>query len=134
MTTAPLTPETAPADAPRRKRGRPPAAAQTVATAPYDPADYLTTPARVHALLEAAFEEDDGDGKLITHAIGAAARARGMAEVAAAAGLNPTTIYRSLSPSSSPSLPTVLKVVRALGYRLVPEAIFAETAKNPEGD
>lgn len=127
MTTAPHTP--APTAAPRRKRGP-----KTVITAPWDAAEVLTTPARVQALLEVAFEEDEGDGKLITHAIGAAARARGMPEVAAAAGLNPTTIYRSLSPSSSPSLPTVLKVLRALGYRLVPEAILAESAKNPEGD
>jgi probable addiction module antidote protein len=115
MTTQTRAPDTAPTPAPRRKPGP-----KTVVTAPYDPADYLTTPAKAQALLEVAFEEDDGDGKLIAHALGAAARARGMAEVAAAAGLNPTTIYRSLSPNNSPSLTTVLRVLRALGYRLTP--------------
>lgn len=114
MTSAPQGSETAPA-APRRKRGRP-----RVEVTPYDSADYLTTPERELAYLEAAFEEDEGDGKLIALALGAAARARGMAEVAATAGLNPTTLYRSLSPATTPNLATALRVLRALGYTLTP--------------
>lgn len=122
MTAAPQTPN-APAEAPRRKRGRP-----AVATAPYDPAEILTSPADAAALLAVAFEEEDAEtnGQLVVRALNAAARYRGMAEVAEAAGLNPTGLYTMLAPGRLPNIATVLRVMRALGYRLTPVEIEGE--------
>ena len=117
MTTAPHGTETAPVAKPRRKR-----APKTVITAPWDTAEILTTPGRIQALLEVSFEEEDAEtnGYLVVHALNAIVRKRGVAEVAAAAGLNPTGLYKMLSPGRQPSIATVLRVMRALGYRLAP--------------
>jgi probable addiction module antidote protein len=66
--------------------------------------------------LEAVFE--DGDPALITHALGVIARAKGMAQIAQAAGLGRESLYKALSPEGNPEFATVLKVVHALGLKL----------------
>lgn len=88
----------------------------TIETKVWDPADHLGSPEAVAEYLTAAFE--DGDPKLIAAALGDVARARGMAEVAKAAGLSRESLYRSLSPEGNPSLATVLAVGKALGISL----------------
>ena len=117
MTTAPQGVETVLAPKPRRKR-----APKTVIIAPYDPADYLTTPGRIHALLDVSFEEEDAEteGYLVVTALSAIVRRRGLAEVAAAAGLNPAGLQAMLARGRKPNIATVLRVLRALGYRLAP--------------
>ena len=85
-------------------------------TRPWDAADYLETDEDVVAYLEAGF--DDGDPGLIAAALGDVARARGMTNVAAKAGLGRESLYRALSPNGNPEFATVLKVMRALGLRL----------------
>ncbi|MDH4990694.1 putative addiction module antidote protein [Aquamicrobium lusatiense] len=50
--------------------------------------------------------------------MGTVARARGMAEIAAAANLNPKSIYRALSSGGNPEFTTVFKVLSAMGYTL----------------
>jgi probable addiction module antidote protein len=82
----------------------------------FDTADYLQTEEAVAAYLDAAFEE--GDPALITHALGVAARAQGMARIAREAGLSRESLYRALSPEGNPELSTVLRVMKALGLRL----------------
>ncbi len=89
-------------------------------TAPWDPAEYLTTPGRIAAYLEAAF--DDGDPSLIATAIGDIARARGMTQLAAKAGVTREALYKALSPSGDPRLSTLLGVMKALGIKLKPRA------------
>src|SRR6266446_4928275 len=66
--------------------------------------------------LEAVFE--DGDPALITHALGVIARAKGMSQIAQAAGLGRESLYKALSPEGNPEFATVLKVMRALGLKL----------------
>jgi len=44
-------------------------------TAPWDPAEYLTTPGRIAAYLDAAYE--DGDPALIVAALGDIAKRKG---------------------------------------------------------
>lgn len=85
-------------------------------TRPYDSAEYLETPEDMAAYLEAALE--DGEPRVVVHALGAIARARGMSQVAREAGLGRESLYKALSPEGNPEFATVLKVVRALGIRL----------------
>ena len=77
------------------------------------------------AYLNVALEE--GDLSLILATLGDIARARKMALVAEETGLGRESLYKPLSPDGNPEFGTVLKVVRALGFRLraatVPVAI-----------
>ncbi|MBB5517416.1 addiction module antidote protein [Amphiplicatus metriothermophilus] len=90
----------------------------TVKTTRFDPADHLKTPEDVVAFLEATIEEDGDDPEFIARALGAAARARGMSEIARAAGLGRASLYKALSEDGNPSFATVTKVARALGVRV----------------
>ena len=55
------------------------------------------------------------------------ARAKGMTQVAADAGLGRESLYKALSPNGNPEFATVLKVVRALGLELRPCAASGRT-------
>jgi probable addiction module antidote protein len=85
-------------------------------TIPWDSAAYLKTDEDIASYLEAVFE--DGDPALIAHALGVIARAKGMAQIAQAAGLGRESLYKALSPEGNPEFATVLKVVQALGLKL----------------
>jgi len=85
-------------------------------TTRYDTAAILKTKKDVVAYLNAVFEEDDP--ALISHALGVVARAEGMAEIAKQAGLTRPSLYKALSEDGSPEFATVLKVIRALGFKL----------------
>ncbi|MFW5856719.1 MAG: addiction module antidote protein [Planctomycetota bacterium] len=87
-------------------------------TSRYDVAEHLRTPEEMAAYLEACIEEADGDAGFVAKALGDIARARGMTEVARAAGLSRESLYKSLSGKRTPGLDTVLKVLRALGIEL----------------
>jgi len=85
-------------------------------TTPYDTAKYLDSEEKLAAYIDAVLE--DGDPALVTHALGVAARARGMAQIARDTGLSRESLYRALSADGNPGLATVLKVLKALGIRL----------------
>jgi probable addiction module antidote protein len=87
-------------------------------TAPYDVADYLTTPEDCAAYLDACIEESDGDAAFIAKALGDIARARGMSQVARETGLSRESLYKALSGDRNPDFSTVLKVTKALGMKL----------------
>jgi len=89
-----------------------------VKTTKWDAADALDTPEQIAYYLEAAFE--DGDPALIAAAIGDAARARGMTQIASETGLAREALYRALSEEGNPEFGTILKVLGALGLRLAP--------------
>jgi probable addiction module antidote protein len=61
---------------------------------------------------------EDGDPALITHALGVIARAKGMSQIAQAAGLGRESLYKALSPEGNPEFATVLKVMPVLGLKL----------------
>ena len=82
----------------------------------FDPIDYLALPATMATYLEAAFE--DGDPKLIAAVLGDIARAKGMTEVAQAAGLGRESLYKALSRDGNPEFATVVRVIAALGLTL----------------
>lgn len=91
-------------------------------TTPYDAARYLDTPDGVEEYLIASFEDaaEFGDPRIITKALGAVARAKGMTKMADDAELSRTALYRALSEQGRPELATIFKVMQALGLRLAP--------------
>ena len=108
---APVNPRTA-----RTARSINSARTPKTVTTPYDAAANLNTEERMAALLEAALE--DGHPQVIAAALGAIARAQGMAKIAKDTGLNPKSLYRALSGEGNPELETFIKVVQALGLQL----------------
>jgi probable addiction module antidote protein len=87
-----------------------------IKTIPLNTEDRLETPEDIPAYLEAVFK--DGDPELISHALGAVARSKGMTEIAHRTGLGRQSLYKALSPEGRPEFDTVSKVVRALGLKL----------------
>jgi probable addiction module antidote protein len=81
-------------------------------------AEHLRTPEEMAAYFEASLEEAHGDAAFVAKALGNIARAKGMAHVAAAAGLSRESLYKALSGERNPSFDTILKVINALGLRL----------------
>jgi probable addiction module antidote protein len=88
----------------------------------YDVADYLKTDEEMALYLEACFEEAGDDAAFIAAALGDIARAKGMSDIAAATGLTREGLYRTLSKDGNPSFSAILKVMKALGLKLKPEA------------
>ena len=91
---------------------------KTTKTLPYDVAEQLRTPEEMAAYLDAWLEDAPDDAAGIARALGDIARAKGMTQVAKDAGLSRESLYRALSADGNPSFATVLKVARALGFKL----------------
>ena len=87
----------------------------------YDPAEYLKSEQAIAAFLNDFLEE--GDPGMIAEALGIAARARGMTEVANKSGIARESLYKALRADSQPRLDTILKVMNAFGVRLVVQPI-----------
>ena len=87
-----------------------------VKTFRFDAADTLDTPEAVAEYLTAALETSDAS--FIAKAVGTAARARGMSEIARKSGLSRENLYRSLNGETRTELDTVVRVMNALGVRL----------------
>ncbi|CCF96343.1 putative addiction module antidote protein [Ralstonia solanacearum] len=88
----------------------------TEAYAPFDTAAYLDSEETIAEFLAAAMDDPNPD--VFLAALGAVARARGIAKVAADAGLGRESLYKAISPGAHPRYETVRKIVRALGVRL----------------
>jgi probable addiction module antidote protein len=88
----------------------------TIHTTPFDPADYIDSVEAAVAYMDEALAT--GNPAFIADALGVIARAKGMTEVAATAGLGRSSLYKSLAEGASPKFETVLKVMQALGMRL----------------
>src|SRR5437879_209873 len=87
-----------------------------VKTIRFDAAEYLDTPERQAEYVSAALET--GDAAFVRDAVGIVARARGMADIARAAGLNRESLYKALGEAGNPEFSTMLGVLRALGLEL----------------
>jgi probable addiction module antidote protein len=92
----------------------------------FDVAEYLDSPEMIAAYVTEALES--GDASLITMAIGAVARAKGMSEIAEKAGLSRENLYRALGGQAKPEFGTVIKVLHALGVSLVAQPLVQEAA------
>jgi probable addiction module antidote protein len=87
-----------------------------IKTFPFDAAETLDSPEAIAEYLTAALES--ADASFIAKAIGTAARACGMSEIARKSGLSRENLYRSLNGETRTELDTVVRVMRALGVRL----------------
>jgi probable addiction module antidote protein len=65
----------------------------------------------------------DGDAAELAHALGVAARARGMSEIAKSAGISREALYKALRPDANPRFDTINRVCVALGVKLVAQPI-----------
>lgn len=87
----------------------------------FDPARYLKDEEDIAAYITLVIEE--GDAAELAHALGVAAKARGMSSVAKDAGISREALYKALRPNAKPRFDTINKVCAALGVRLVAESI-----------
>lgn len=92
-------------------------------TRKFDVAELLDTDADVQEFLNEAAEA--GDPAMFVHALGVAARAKGMTEVAKAAGVTRASLYKSLADGGNPQFDTIFRVCQALGVQLKTGAIHA---------
>ena len=82
----------------------------------FDLAEHLKTDEDVSVYLSQVLE--DNEPSELTQALGVIARARGMTDVARAAGLTREALYKALRPNSQPRFDTIARVCRALGLKL----------------
>jgi probable addiction module antidote protein len=87
----------------------------------FDAALYLDDEETIAAYLTDILAANDA--ALLASALGDIARARGMSEIAKAAGITREALYKALRPDSAPRFETVSRVCAALGVRLVAQPI-----------
>jgi probable addiction module antidote protein len=81
----------------------------------FNAADYLDDEETIAEYLTAAAEDKNPD--VLLSALAEVAKARGMSQVAAAAGLGRESLYKALKPGSEPRFSTVNAVLRALNVK-----------------
>jgi probable addiction module antidote protein len=86
----------------------------------YDPAEDLTSDGAVATFMAEAFETKDAG--YIAHALGVAARAKGMTRIASQTGLSREQLYRSFSAGGNPTLKTTIAVMTALAIEMTAKA------------
>jgi probable addiction module antidote protein len=84
--------------------------------APFDASDYLDNEATIAEYLSVALEDPDPDAFLT--AVRDVAKARGIADVAARAGLGRESMYKTLSPGAKPRFETMQRLLAALDVRI----------------
>lgn len=89
----------------------------------WDSAEHLKTEEDMVLYLQACMEEAGDDAAFIAAALGDIARAKGMSQLAKETGLGRESLYKALSGEGNPSFGTILKVMRALGLKLQPQAV-----------
>jgi probable addiction module antidote protein len=88
----------------------------TIDYSTFEASDYLDNEEVVAEYLTAAAEDENPD--MLLRALSEVAKARGMSQVAAAAGLGRESLYKALAPGSHPRFETISAVLRALNVRL----------------
>lgn len=83
---------------------------------PFDAAEHLKTDEDVAGYLTEILAEGDMDALL--KALNTVARARGMSQVAEAAGVGRESLYKALSEGAKPRFDTINRVLNALGVCL----------------
>ena len=87
-----------------------------IKTSKFDASEYLDSPEMIKEYLQVMLEENGVDG--FQRALGDAAKAKGMSDIAKKTHLGRQNLYKALSSNSSPKFDTVNKVVEALGCKL----------------
>lgn len=91
----------------------------------FDAAEHLDTPEAIAAFLSSAFAL--GDIEHFKQAMKTAARAEGMAKIAASAGVTREGAYKALRKGSKPQINTIVGLLDALGmaFQIVPKSALA---------
>ena len=84
--------------------------------APFDASNYLDSEEVIAEYLNVALEDPDPDAFLM--AVRDVAKARGVATIAANAGLGRESLYKTLKPGAQPRFDTVRRLLAALGVKL----------------
>ena len=85
-------------------------------TSPYNPLDYLNSEEEIAQYLNDAYVDDDPEVFVI--ALGHVAKAKGVADVAKAAGLNRESLYKVFSGKAKPQWATIQSVMKALKVQI----------------
>ncbi|HEV2745911.1 MAG TPA: addiction module antidote protein [Allosphingosinicella sp.] len=88
----------------------------TLETTGWDVTDFLSNDPAIAAYLDAVF--DGGDVDEMRDALRHVARAKGITELAKAAGMTRAGLYKALGEDGNPSFATVVAVLKALGVKL----------------
>jgi probable addiction module antidote protein len=99
---------------------------------PFGISEYMDSEERIAGVLAAAAEDDDPN--VLLGALMHAAKARGMIDVANAAGPNRESLYKALRPGAHPRFETVQAVLRALGVKLTVSARATGSVEVVVGD
>lgn len=97
-------------------------------TTKFDVADYLKSRSDIAEYLSEALAL--GDPAYFQRALGAVARAKGMAAIAKKTGLGRQSLYKALSDSGNPEFSTVVKVLAAVGIKISAVPIEGKSAKD----
>jgi probable addiction module antidote protein len=89
----------------------------------FDVSAHLDDEETIRAYLSAALEDSNPDAFLL--ALGNVAKARGMTQLAEAAGVGRQSLYKALAPGAQPRYDTVLKLISALGLKLAVRGVSA---------
>jgi len=87
----------------------------------FDITEHLEDGQAIAEYLSIVLEENDPAA--LVQALGTAARARGMTEIAKASGIARETLYKELRPESQLRFDTINRVCHALGVKLVAQRI-----------
>ena len=82
----------------------------------FSAAELLKTEEDIAEFLAAAMEDYEPD--VFLACLGEVAKARGIAQLAEAAGLNRESLYKTLAPGAKPRFDTIMKITKALGVTL----------------
>jgi probable addiction module antidote protein len=89
-------------------------------TTKWDIYEELKTEEDIQAFIGASIAKakNDTDPSLLAHALGVAAKARGMLAVSRDTGVDRADLYRSFAKGGDPRISTFDKVARSVGYHL----------------
>lgn len=99
-----------------------------IKTRAWDTAEHLRSEEEIRLYIEAAQEEAPDDAAFMAVVLGDVARARNMTELARETGIARETLYKVTRGEGNPTLDTISKLAKALGFRLTLEPL-AKPAK-----
>jgi len=92
--------------------------ANSLATREWNPVRFLKDEESIRLYIEAAQLEAPDDVAFMAAVLGDVARARNLSELARETGIARETLYKVTRGEGNPTLATVRKLARALGFRL----------------
>lgn len=89
----------------------------------FDITEHLDSEQAIAEYITIVLEENDPAA--LADALGVAARARGMSEIAKQSGLSREALYKALRSDAQPRFETISRVCAALGVKLVAQPVHA---------